>query len=629
VLVTVFVLGPAAEGALGLPDGRGWEMVSPVDKNGGDVQGFGVDGNVLQAASSGEAVSFSSAASFGEGAEAAPALSQYLAGRGPGGWGTRNLTVPQLSSGYGEGSGANPYKLFSPGLAAALLSNGQRCRGSAGQCAVANPPLAGSGAPVGYRNYYLWNETGEYQALLTAANAPSLTLEPEDFELTFVGASPDLAHVVLSTCAALTPPATEVPAVEGCDPGAANLYEWTAGSLRLLNLLPGQAQGSPGASLAAPSGAISTDGVRVYFTQAGDLYLREGNLSKQVDEDAGGGGAFQIAAADGGIAFFIRAGHLYRYEAATEATTDLTPGGEVEGVLGAAEDGSSVYYLTSAGLFRWHLGSSEKIAAAAAPSDYPPATGTARVSADGAQLAFLSRAPLTGYDNSNQASGEPDSEVFLYDATANGGAGALTCASCNPSGKRPLGPATIPGAIAGEGTDAVPAYKPRVLSVGGRRLFFDSRDALVLRDTNKDRDVYQWEAQGQGSCQRVEGCVELISSGRSGEGASFADASADGSDVFFLTDGSLVGSDPGSVDLYDAREGGGFPEPAKPIPCDGDDCQSLPSPPEDPTPGTLAVEAGNPPPHFGKAPNRNPKRRKHHKKRREHRHRHHGRGIRR
>jgi hypothetical protein len=117
--------------------------------------------------------------------------------------------------------------------------------------------------------------------------------------------------------------------------------------------------------------------------------------------------------------------------------------------------------------------------------------------------------------------------------------------------------------------------------------------------------------------------VGLLSSGRSPAGARFVDASADGADVYLITEESLVGTDPGSIDLYDAREGGGFPEPAKPIACVGDACQILPREPDDPTPGTLAPNPGNPARHFVKEKSR---RARHH--RRQHRHRH-GRGHRR
>ena len=50
---------------------------------------------------------------------------------------------------------------------------------------------------------------------------------------------------------------------------------------------------------------------------------------------------------------------------------------------------------------------------------------TARVSPDGRWLAFSSERSLTGYDNHDAASGQPDQEVFLYHAPATGGASGL------------------------------------------------------------------------------------------------------------------------------------------------------------------------------------------------------------
>ncbi len=113
-------------------------------------------------------------------------------------------------------------------------------------------------------------------------------------------------------------------------------------------------------------------------------------------------------------------------------------------------------------------------------------------------------------------------------------------------------------------------------------------------DTNREADVYEWEAQGSGGCAKAVGCVALISSGRAAGGGRLVDASADGDDVFFVTDGSLVGTDPGAFDVYDARVGGGFPEPLEEIPCFGDACQSLPSEPVDPALSTLVAGPGNP-----------------------------------
>ncbi len=284
------------------------------------------------------------------------------------------------------------------------------------------------------------------------------------------------------------------------------------------------------------------------------------------------------------------------------------------GALGAASTGSNLYYLRSGGLYRCAAAnmaaangcdSATKVAEAADASNYPPATGTARVSADGTKLLFVSTTPLKDYagntyDNTDLVTEEPDSQVYLYDA----GAAKLSCVSCNPTNGRPIGPSSIPGAI--KNGSALQTYKPRVLSANGRRVFFDSLDAIAPTDTNTlagtlgtgAPDAYQWEAQGEGSCTRAAGCTALISSGRDAAPSRFIDASADGSDAFFLTARSLVGSDPGAVDLYDARIGGGFPEPPGPIPCEGDSCQVLPPEPVEPTLTTLLSGPGNPSVHY-------------------------------
>jgi hypothetical protein len=592
---TLTVVTQAIGGAV-LPDSRGWEMVSPIDKNGGEVDPLGslAGGGVVQAAAAGGSVTYGSAASFGAEVVGAATASQYLAARTSGGWSTQNITAPLYSGSYNTGIEGVPYQLFSGDLARALMLNGRHCRGEGTSCAVPNPPLAGTDAPAGYQNYYLREGAG-YTALLGAANTAKLAQQPANFELRLAGAAPDLRHSVLSTCAALTANAIEVATPDGCDPLATNLYEYSPGAgLALVNLKPGDTMGATGATLPAQSGAISGDGARVYFAQGGNLYLREGAISKQADEDAGGGGTFETASSDGAVAYFTKAGHLWRYLAGPHSATDLTdPSGGVEGVLGTSASGGDAYYLTATGLFRWHEGAPTKLADTADASNYPPATGTSRVSADGTKLLFVSTPALTGYDNKDlDETGLLDSQVYLYDAN---GAVALTCVSCNPTLERPMGPSSIPGATAnGTAPGSTRAYKPRALSADGRRVFFDSADAIGLRDTNSRSDVYQWEAQGSGGCVRAGGCVDLLSTGQAVEGSSFADASADGSDVFLLTGGSLVEADPGAVDLYDARVGGGFPVPASPIACKGDACQPLPSEPVDPTLTTLLTGPGNP-----------------------------------
>jgi hypothetical protein len=591
----------APTNAFSLLDGRGWEMVSPVDKNGGAIQPpegiFG--GGAFQAAANGNSITYSSADSFAGGVGAPPG-SQYIATRGGSGWSTQNITTPLLAGSYGQEPDGVPYRLFSEDLARGLLSNGQRCRTEPGECPVVNPPLPSSGAVPGYRAYYL-RGGGAFASLITAADLTHTSMGPAQLEVGLAGATGDLGEVILTTCAALTANGTEAAAPGGC--AAQNLYRWREGSLTAINLLPGETTTRPGAGLAAPSGAISADGNRVYFTRLEDgaIYLREGTETKLLPETVGGGATFGVASDDGRYAFFTKGGHLFRYDAVAQLATDLTPAGGVVGMLGASAEGASAYYQDGSGLQLWANGTTSEVAPgpeAAAPSDYPPGGATARVSADGAHLLFLSAKELTDYENVGQV------ELFLY------GPAGLTCVSCNPTGERPEGAASIPGAIA-NGTTRI--YKPRALSSSGNRAFFETTDDLVPQDSNHRRDVYEWEAQGEGNCGSEGGCIQLISSGRSLGAASFIDASADGDDAFFLTDASLAFGDPGSYDLYDARALGGFPPPPGAIPCEGDACQALPEAPEDPTPGTLVPNGGNPAPRFVKVGKK-----KHHKSKGKH-----------
>jgi hypothetical protein len=238
---------------------------------------------------------------------------------------------------------------------------------------------------------------------------------------------------------------------------------------------------------------------------------------------------------------------------------------------------------------------------------------TAGISPDGRYLAFMSERSLTGYDNRDARSGQPDVEVFLYDADT----GRVTCASCNPSGGRPSGvfdAGGFPGLLVDHSgaqgaiwpghwlagslpgwtdvTAFTAFYRSRYLSDSGR-LFFDSADALVPSDANGKEDVYEYEPGGVGSCGRESGCVGLISSGGSGEESAFLDASEGGNDVFFLTAAQLSPADQDhALDVYDAHvctpeSPCASPPPPSPPACEGDACQNPVAPPNDATPGSF------------------------------------------
>lgn len=598
-----------------LPDCRAYELLSPPGRGSASISApeatFG--GGQLQASPAGPAaITYGSAASFGP-APGAPPVSQYISRRGAGGWDTENISAPLAGGAYGDHPDGAPYRLFSTDLGSALLFGGLPCLTTTPGCPFPNPVLPGSGAPTGYMAYYLRDSAGAFTSLLDSADLAQTSVDPEAFSVRFLAATPDLAHIVLSSCAKLTPDANET---AGC--AGQNLYEWDGGTLKAINLLHGHSETTPGAALAAPVGAVSGDGDRAYMYQLedGPIYLREGVESKEIAGTIGEPASFQVASDNGRYAFYTKKSHLYRWDAESEVSTDLTPAGGVKGVLAACADGSTVYYQDATGLQRWREGAATEIAAGpdvALPSDYPPASATARISPDGLHLAFLSAAEIPPFDNLDAETETPDTELYLYGPPPGGGTPELICASCNPTGERPRGSASIPGTPHNGSTAA---YRPRALSADGRRLFFDSDDRLVIADTDGARDVYQWQAQGSGDCARSPGCVSLISGGRS-DSAQFIDASADGSDVYFLTGASLLESDPGSGDIYDARIEGGFPEALQPIPCKGDACQALPNPPDDPSPGTAVPNSGNPPVKYYKPPKKHHKR--HHRKRHVHR----------
>ena len=357
--------------------------------------------------------------------------------------------------------------------------------------------------------------------------------------------------------------------------------------------------------------AAAEDGSRAIFLTQGkavsDLY--EFDLaSRSTHKIAGRAAGILGASADASVIYFLS-------EEAIEGAGDGAPGASAEGQPPQAGEQNLYRYEAGAGggAYRFiaplaaddaELGAGE--ASDPSPVSSAPVMHDARVGADGRHLAFTSLGRPTGYDNTDQGSGEAATEAYVYDASANGSEGRLLCASCNPSGARPAG-----ARLSTEGrreAARVPGwensfYASRALAADGERLFFESYDALVPRDTNGAQDIYEWEAPGAGSCgvassaysSRNGGCISLISSGTGARDAEFRDADPSGANVFFGTLVSLLPQDYGLVDVYDARVEGGLPGPVTAPPdCEGEACQSPPQAPNDPTPASSAFEgAGN------------------------------------
>ncbi|MDX6603378.1 MAG: hypothetical protein QOF13_2580 [Solirubrobacterales bacterium] len=630
--------------APGMPDNRAWELASPTLKNGGQVMpadpqsrscsqeckpGDAYEHFPMQSAPNGEAIVYEGTPFSAEGAVIE---NEYIAHRdAKTGWQTMRLSPPLASRGSRQG-----YKAFDPSLTQGLLFQ-------------INSALSPE-APLEYANLY-----GQPTATPTAFS-PLLSAQPPNrspgigngsFRLNYVGASADLSRVFFEANDALT---EETPfAPEAVDGGETknNLYEWANGQLSLVNVAPGNAETGAGAvfgsgfllessdfntpsAVFAPS--ISKDGSRAFWTsEAGQLFARiddertlevpgPGNCTKATPlaERA----CFLTASADGSKVL-LADGQLYELNeeaSAYEASTDLTEGnGGFLGIIGHSEDLSHIYFVETAvltgeeendhgakaqagkpNLYAWD-GATTAFIATLVAEDNPdlgdwqasPSVRTAEASPDGRWVTFLSEAPLSGYDNADAKTGKADREVFLYDSAANGGEGRLLCASCNPSGARPLGRATLRTILAAE--DSLP--QPRYLTDEGR-LYFDTQDSLSLFDTNEGvEDVYQYEPEGVGSCKREGGCVSLLSAGHEPVDSNLLAIDETGKNVFFTTRDQLVLKDKDQLfDLYVAREGGGIPGESEVArsECQGEACVPALTPPNDPTPASSAFEgAGN------------------------------------
>ncbi len=361
-------------GAVALPDGRAWEMVTPAEKHGADLVAVGSEqGGDIQAAVQGGAITYIATSST----EANPAGSrppepaQIISRRErPGVWSTSDITTPhtegatELSIGFGP-----EYKQFSANLSAGLVE-------PEGDTPL--PPL-----PAGSeKTMYLRLQNGEYRAIVTTANVRPGVAFGGDKELhggvKFVDGSSDLSHLILLSKIQLT--------AEPYAPEAFNLYEWSGGSLQVVSVLPnGQSVGARLGYLGDETNgiaknALSSDGSRVVFEAAGHEYLRDVTAKTTAQIDAAQGAPepsadvsrYRAASESDSRVFFtnnepltaasrsIEGEDLYVFESPLGAgegpnghLIDLTVAtgakvsAEVRGVIGASADGSYVYFVAN------------------------------------------------------------------------------------------------------------------------------------------------------------------------------------------------------------------------------------------------------------------------------------------
>jgi hypothetical protein len=602
--------------APGLPDDRAYELVSPANKGLGEVSsaqpgrsscieivckpGINGLGFPRQSAPGGGAVAYEgSSFAVGQGDAIANA---YVATRDPdAGWQTTSLT-PSV--------GIDVHAAYSASLERALFSH--------------SGPTLDPLAPEGFANLYDQSTSDplDLAPLLTTTGA-----RPEGaLQIRYGGASADLSRVFFEANDALPVSGS----VQPLDGGASkfNLYEWQrqSGELHLVNIAPDNATTEPGATFGnAGAHAISEDGSRAFWSDAtGQLYVREGAEATKAIPGSGPGAKFLAAATDGSNVLLDN-GLLYDLN--DEASTDLTEGkGGFLGLAGQSDDLTHLYFVDAAvltgeeeneygdkaqagkpNLYAWDGSGAEYVTTLLAEDqeaaeflvrgwDASPILRTSQASPNGRYLAFVSKSQLTGVNNigpcafipaSSQRIPAPCASVFLYDSDL----GRLTCPSCNPSGAAPIGRSLLPVVDGQPNLD-----QARFLSDSGR-LFFDSMDSLSPADTNENHeDVYQWEPDGVGNCERPAGCLSLISGGTAADDSNFLATDPSGDNVFFTTRDRLLTSDRDElVDLYDARAHGGIPAATEgaPLPCQGEACQPQSQPPEESTPASSSYRGSD------------------------------------
>ncbi|HMJ35016.1 MAG TPA: hypothetical protein VK501_13975 [Baekduia sp.] len=559
------------------PPRRVYEMVSPVDKGGKNIY----EAQMFHASADGDWLAYGATTAL-DGSESAPQYPRYLARRTASGWPSVALDPPQPPN----------YLVFPLNAATLGVSD------DGTKAVVASLKKLADGAVEGDSNVYLRDtRSGAYTTMFTTPG-PEYANVAGGFSDTggaFVAGTPDFSHVVIyGQTSSLLP---------GAPPRA--LYEWTDGQLRLASVA---SDGTPINKPMSGGGAlilqreqhrISDDGSRIFVVpQSGPVWVRINGTTtvpvsaSQRTSDLGTlrDAAFAGATSDGRTAFIFGVNltddsppgihSLYRFDVDTGELKLLTPveasgpGQSTYGLLQTSSGGESVFFTSTAKL---------------APGGTAAATNI-YVWHDG-QVAHVGNVPV-GVSSFMWMS-SPHGKFFTFISSGvalryDVDAGVATCASCRSDGRPSTGPARI--MFASELVTHGGHHFPQAVTDDGV-VFFDTPDPLTANDSNSSRDVYSFDGEQP----------TLISAGRGSRDSVFADASADGRDVFFTTADRLVGQDTDSaVDVYDARVGGGLasqnPDPPRAA-CAGEECGDVGSAPSVPPAASIEfLGSGNGPP---------------------------------
>jgi hypothetical protein len=616
-------VGPSAS----LPDCRAYELVTPEALGRTQDMTFTGEDHAIPS-SDGEHIALEALATplepNPEEASANIIGTDAVFSRTPAGWTMKSATAP------GTAADRPRMRLFSPDLSQVALVSYTALN----LAETSNPPAALEVGLVGGPYAVAANLPEQGGTSLLGANAGTASV-------------PAFSHVLFeSTDHALLPHGTERTLAEETFAGATDLYEWTDGALRLVNVEGEGAsvklvnrcgatlgEGSVSTGGAGTIGAVSDDGSKVFFTTRSSgadcsgprsLYMRvDGRETVEVSplESVAASERREVhyngASPDGSEVFFntstpLIAGEtpsepkLFMYDTAAGVLTRIP--GEGTTAIGSqgnlfllSEDGTTVYYVRGGShIYRYDVQTGEGPTLVATFGEARTAHEPSYATPNGEFLVFVAG----GIEGEPRGAGH--NELYRYDAVD----GSVMCVSCGegvaPASGEVIQPAGLTESVL-ETADETPPFIQ--MSENGQEVFFETTAQLVPQDTNSTEtvidaphatgysgmDVYEWEADGAGGCELSQGCTHLLSSGEDQGPSLFLGASSDGRNVFFSSAAQLVPqAAPEFTNIYDARVEGGFAPPASAPKCLS--CHGVGSPPPlfSVPAGVSFVGAGNP-----------------------------------
>ena len=608
------------QGSTYLPDCRAYEMVSPVDKAGNDA----LTASGTLSSLDGDGFLYASTSAYGDAIFGGNGY--YLGRRTASGWQVKTAQPSPVRGEFSFLGGGWTLADASDDLSRLFYQS--------------DLPLVAEDEDEA-RDVYTRESLGLFSWASQGAFSRTAGVAAE-----YAGRSADSSHVVFQTQDHLVP--ADAPRA-----GGESVYDRVGSQTNLVNVNTdgslvstcGAVLGNTDKAAGGTSRAVSQDGSRIFFKSpdpngSGDpecgqpsrLYVRindsetiEVSAPEHVDPEGPQPVEYQGASADGSKVFFTTTeqltaddpGHdpeLYEYDLSARELTRISGGvsgteaGNVYGVAAISPDGSHVYFLAAGqlvpgkgqegavNLYLYTEGTTKFVRntllsnVSVAMLTAPPTMKKASVSADGSRLVF-------------RAAEEPENyHVYLYEEPTE----SVRCLSCGILGPEPPSdPFSISrDANLNEG-DSLSRQRPgNMISADGRRVFFNTPYSLVPRDTNGEKDAYEWEAPGSGSCSESEpafsqeagGCIFLLSAGKGEQRSIVLDASSDGSTVFISEYSALAPQDDDLLlDVYAVRIDGGFAGPTVSAPCGEATCRSHTDPPSRDAGGSSSFAGrGNP-----------------------------------